>query len=130
MKNDEKKGSLIRFFSGFQYALNGIAYLLQTQRNAWVHFSAALLVLVLGFWLGLSPAEWLFIFFAIGLVISAELFNTAIEELTDIAEPEKNQQAGRVKDLAAGGVLVAAITAAIIGLIIFLPHLIDFFKSI
>lgn len=130
MKKDKKQNSLSRLFSGFQYAFNGIAYMLQTQKSARIHIVAALLVLVAGFWLGLSPAEWLFIFFAIGLVISAELFNTAIEKVTDIVEPNENPSAGRVKDLGAGGVLVTSITAAIIGLIIFLPHFIDFFQSI
>ncbi len=119
-----------RFLSSFRYAFNGIGYLLQTQRNARIHFIVALCVVVAGYWFGLSPAEWLFLFFSIGLVISAELFNTSIEKLTDLAEPGQNPVAGKVKDLAAGGVLVAALTAAVIGLIIFIPHIVTLFRSI
>ncbi len=63
------------------------------------------------------------IIFAIGLVISAEMINTAIETLTDLISPEHHDKAGRAKDIAAGAVLIAAISAAIIGIIIFLPYL-------
>jgi len=130
MMKPNETAPFIRFLSSFKYAFNGIGYLLQTERNARIHFIAALCVIVAGYWFELSPAEWLFLFFSIGLVISAELFNTSIEKLTDLAEPERNPLAGKVKDLAAGGVLVAALTAAVTGLIIFIPHIITLFRSI
>ena len=63
----------------------------------------------------------------IGTVITAELFNSAIERLVDLVSPEWNKIAGEVKDIAAGAVLVTAITAAIIGLIVFLPYLLALF---
>lgn len=96
-----------------------------TQRNAKIHVILALAAIVMGFWLEISPAEWLFIIFSIGFVISAELFNTSIEKLTDLAKPEEHPVAGQVKDLAAGGVLIAAMTAAAVGLVIFIPHMLD-----
>ncbi len=95
--------------------------LFKSQPNAWIHLFAAFGVIVAGFILKLSISEWIFVTFAIGFVISAELFNTAIEALVDKVSPEQNPISGKVKDLAAGAVLVAAITAAVIGLVIFVP---------
>lgn len=81
------------------------------------------LVIVFGFFLRINTVEWLLLIFCFGFVMTAEIFNSAVEVLTDIASPEKNSKAGLVKDMAAGGVLISAITAAIIGLIIFIPKL-------
>ena len=83
------------------------------------------LVIVCSYFLGLGRTDWLLVIFCIGFVLTAEIFNSAIEVLTDIASPERNSKAGLVKDMAAGAVLIAAITAAIIGLIIFVPKLYD-----
>jgi diacylglycerol kinase (ATP) len=83
----------------------------------------------MGFLLNLSRAEWLWIILAIGLVLAAEIFNTAIEKLTDLVQEEKHPKAGQVKDLAAGAVLVLAITALLIGIIIFVPRLMDLFDQ-
>lgn len=81
------------------------------------------LVIVFGFFLRINTVEWLLLIFCFGFVLTAEVFNSVVEVLTDIASPEKNSKAGLVKDMAAGGVLISAITAAIIGLIIFIPKL-------
>lgn len=106
------------------YAFRGLNFLFRGQPNAWIHLTAAIGVIIAGFLCHLSSIEWGVIIFAIGLVFSAELFNSAIEELVNKVSPEFHPLAGKVKDLAAGAVLVAAITAAIIGAIIFLPKLI------
>ncbi len=90
-----------------------------------IHVIIALLVIVAGLWLELSIAEWLFIVFAVGLVFSAELFNSAVEKLVDFISPGYDDRAGRIKDMAAGAVFIAAITAAVIGLLIFVPRLIN-----
>lgn len=109
--------------ASFKFAFQGIFFMFRTQQNAWIHLVAAILVVTLGFYFKLDKMEWCIVLFAIGLVISAEMINTAIELLTDIISPEHSEKAGRVKDIAAGAVLVAAIIAAIAGIIIFLPYL-------
>ncbi len=111
----------------FMYAFRGWHFMLHKQYNFYIHLSLAVLAILMGFLLDLSRAEWLWIVLAIGLVLAAEIFNTAIEKLTDLIHADKHPKAGQVKDLAAGAVLVLAITALLIGLIIFVPRLIDLF---
>lgn len=119
-----KKNSFLHSrLASFKFAFQGIFFMFRTQKNAWIHFIAAILVVTLGFYFKLDKMEWCIVLFAIGLVISAEMINTAIELLTDIISPEHSEKAGRVKDIAAGAVLVTAIIAAIAGIIIFLPYL-------
>ena len=77
--------------------------------------------------LSFTRMEWMIIILCIGVVIAAELFNTAIEKLVDLVSPQQHPVAGQVKDIAAGAVLVCAATAAIIGLIVFIPYLTRFF---
>ncbi|NOX87134.1 MAG: diacylglycerol kinase family protein [Chlorobi bacterium] len=121
--NTSEKSALKKRARSFVYAFRGIATVFKTQRNMQIHVIIALLVVVAGIWLELQVAEWLFIVFATGFVFSAEIFNSATEALTDLVSPGYNDKAGKIKDMAAGAVLVAAITAAIIGLFIFIPHL-------
>jgi len=105
----------------FVFAWNGLKLIFKTQHNFWIHCVAAVLVTCAGFYFQISRYEWLAVVLAMSLVFLAECFNTALELLTDLVEPEFNPKAGKVKDAAAGGVLVAAILAAIVGLIVFLP---------
>ncbi|WP_426670160.1 diacylglycerol kinase family protein [Mucilaginibacter sp. McL0603] len=112
-----------KFIRGFGYAFNGIWHAAATQLNFKVHLAAAIVAVYGGWALHISPDEWLWIILCIGLVLTAELFNTAIEFLTDLVSPEYNKKAGLVKDMSAGAVLVTAICALIIGLIIFVPKL-------
>lgn len=113
-----------RLVKSFGYALSGIAYTTKTQMNFRIHLAAIILVVVFGWYLKLSSADWLWIVLAIGLVLVAELLNTAIELLVDLVSPDFNIQAGRVKDVAAGAVIVAALISVVIGAIIFIPKLI------
>jgi diacylglycerol kinase (ATP) len=112
-----------KFIRGFGYAFKGIWHSTVTQLNFKVHLAAAVVAVYAGYALHISNSEWLWITLCIGLVLAAELFNTAIEFLTDLVSPEYNKKAGLVKDMSAGAVLVTAICALIIGLIIFLPKL-------
>lgn len=107
----------------YRYAANGVKYTLSTQVNIWVHLVSAVAVLVLGWLLEFSWEQLLLVVLAVGLVVSAELMNTAIEELVNLLSPDHQAQAGVVKDIAAGAVLVAAIAAAIIGGALFGPAL-------
>lgn len=88
---------------------------------------AAMAVIIAGIVLGITRTEWIMVVMCIGTVIAAELFNTAIEKLVDLVSPQQHPVAGQVKDIAAGAVLVCAATAAIIGLIVFIPYLTRFF---
>jgi diacylglycerol kinase len=114
------------FFKGFQYAANGIIHAVKTQRNMKFHLSATLAVVTAGLFFHISTTEWIFILFCIALVISAEIFNTSLEALTDLATQETNSLAKIAKDCAAGAVLVISVASSIIGLIIFIPYILQF----
>ena len=111
--------------TSFKYACSGVWHVLRTQRNARIHLSVALVVIVLGLWLGLSRTEWAIIVLTIGLVLAAESFNTVAEAAVDLATAEYHPLAKIAKDVAAGAVLLMAITAVIVGLLILGPPLWD-----
>ncbi len=115
-----------KIFKSFGYAGHGIRQLIRHEQNARVHLLATIVVVTAGFIVGLDRYEWIGICIAIGMVWSAEAFNTAIEKLVDLFSPERHPQAGLVKDLAAGGVLICAVIAVCIALFIFTPHLYDY----
>ncbi|MCD4790225.1 MAG: diacylglycerol kinase family protein [Bacteroidales bacterium] len=123
-----KKFSVKKRLLSFKYAFRGIGFMIQTQHNAWIHLIATIIVVFLGVALKVSLTEWCLLIFAIGIVLSSELFNTSIEFLTDLLSPENQKKAGMLKDIAAGAVLISAITSAIIGLIVFLPRVVHFFS--
>ena len=108
----------------FHHAGRGISLLIKNTHNAWVHFAALLVVIILGALVRLSGVEWSLVILASGLVLSAEAFNTAIEVHMNLTSPEFHPFAKDTKDIAAGAVLISAITAFIIGLIVFIPHFI------
>jgi diacylglycerol kinase len=107
----------------FACAFRGLGMMLTSQANARIHALATLIVVGLGVFLQLERWEWCAVLFAIGLVWTAEGLNTAIETLTDLVSPGEHPLAGRAKDAAAGAVLCAAMVAAVIGAIVFLPRL-------
>jgi diacylglycerol kinase len=112
-----------KLLRSFGYAFKGLAYAAKTQLNFRIHLFATVLAVAAGLWLHISTHDWEWIILSITFVLVAELFNTAIETLTDLVSPEYNELAGRVKDVSAGAVTVAAIFALITGLIVFLPKL-------
>lgn len=118
-----KKFSFADRLKSFRYAFKGVGYLISGEHNAWIHCFAAILVTVGGFLFGLSSAEWTVVVLVIGFVFSMEAVNSAVEALCDFVSPEHREIIGRVKDLAAGAVLISAISAAIIGGIIFFPKI-------
>jgi diacylglycerol kinase len=107
----------------FGYAIKGILVAFKEQRNLKVHTAIAIIVIVAGFYFSVQSWEWVVLLLCIGIVISLELMNSAIENLVDLVTQERKPLAGKVKDIAAGAVLVVSIAALIIGVIIFLPHL-------
>lgn len=95
------------------------------EHNAWIHCAATVVAVTLGVLLGLSAGEWTAVVICIGAVLSAEAFNSAIEALADRVSPGYDEAVKRTKDLAAGGVLLVAVAAVVVGAIVFLPKLID-----
>lgn len=120
-----EKFSIKKRIRSFYYAYCGIKTAFSTQHNLLIHLIAAVIVTLLGFLLKISINEWLSIILVFALVISLEIINSSVELLTDMVAPEHNTNAGKVKDMAAAAVLIAAIAAFIIGLIIFVPKLIQ-----
>jgi diacylglycerol kinase (ATP) len=112
-----------KFLKSFQHAFHGIRFA-AAENNFRVQLSIGILVIIAGAIFKLSSVEWLWIVLMTGLVLSAEMVNTSIEGLVDLVSPEFNPLAGKVKDLAAGAVLVISIAACVVGLIIFVPHFI------
>ncbi len=108
----------------FVYAFHGIVKLIMTQHNAWIHLFATAGVIICGFVFKISTMEWTLIIFATVIVWMAEAMNTALEFLADSITEESNKLIGTAKDVAAGGVLIASIGAAVIGIIIFSPYII------
>ena len=110
----------------FKFAFRGIATLISSQQNAWIHALATVVVVVLGVVCSLTRFEWCWIILAAASVWATEAVNTALEFLTDLASPEFHPLAAKTKDVAAGAVLITAIGAALIGGLIFIPHLLSF----
>ena len=107
------------------FACDGWVHVLRTQRNTWVHASLSIVAIILGFWLRLSPQDWAIIILTMTLVWAAEFFNTALEALTDLIQPEEHELAKISKDVSAAAVLITAAAALIIALLILGPPLLD-----
>lgn len=118
---------MIAFFKSrarsFRHAFAGWQFVLRTQRNAWIHMTVSVLVLVLGLWLGLPARDWALIILAIALVWTSEFINTALEAVVDLASPQQHRLARVGKDVGAAAVLIAAISSALIGFLLLGPPL-------
>lgn len=109
----------------FRYAFSGWWFVIRTQRNAWIHAMVSVAVILLSFWLNLSPRDWAAVIIAIAMVWTAEFVNTALEAVVDLASHHEHHELARVgKDVGAAAVLIAAISAAFIGFLILGPPLI------
>lgn len=111
------------FLKSFQFAFSGLKYLFVKERNARFHAVAAFLAISAGLIFDVSGMEWVTILICIAIVLLTEIINTAIEKLCDKIQPEMDPQIKAIKDLSAGAVLIAAITAFVCGLIIFIPRI-------
>lgn len=106
------------------YAVKGFYLLITTEHSIMVQLTISALMCILGFYLKISAIEWMFQILAIGLVLTAESLNTAIEAICDYIQPNFDKKIGFIKDIAAGAVTFAALTAVVVGAIIYLPKLI------
>jgi diacylglycerol kinase (ATP) len=109
-------------FKSVTYAFKGAVKLITTEHSIMVQFSLGILMSIAGFLLNITATEWLFQTLAVGLVMSIEGLNTAVEKVADFIHPEYHERIGFIKDIAAGAVFFAAMTAIAIGLIIYLPR--------
>ena len=129
ISRDERKRQkgLKKFFHSFTYPIKGLKYAYRNEQNLAVDVGIALIVIIAGFVLRVSISEWAILLLTIGLVISCELINTAIEAVVDLVTEEYHPLAKVAKDTSAAAVFIFAVIAVIVGLIIFLPKLIDIF---
>lgn len=114
------------FIRSVRFALKGIKAV-STERSFRIQMAAAFLVCVAGIFFNISATDWIIICLCIGIVLSAELMNSAIENIVDLVSPEHHPRAGKIKDLAAGAVLILSLMTAVVGIIVFSNYVVDFF---
>lgn len=123
MKNDERFSWKKRGMS-FVYAFQGLRWLLRYEHNARIHMAAALAVIAAGIFFGIVAWEWCVLMLCIGMVVSAEALNSAVEAIADKVSPEYNELIGRAKDFGALAVMWLAFVAVIVGGVVFIPYII------
>lgn len=116
--------SLVKRAKSFAHAGRGLWIFLRTTHNAWIHVGALVAAVILGVYFDITHTEWLALVLVGGFVLVAEAFNTAIEIDIDLTSPDFHPYARDTKDVAAGAVLIAALTALVVGLIIFTPYVV------
>jgi diacylglycerol kinase len=116
---------MTKFIQSIGLSWSGIILALRTEPHMRFHLTSGIIVTTVALILGLNRFEWIALIIAMAIVIAAELLNTAIENVVDLVSPERHPLAKAAKDTAAGGVLVAAIAAAVIGILVLGPHLVD-----
>lgn len=121
-RNHKKKITLLR---SFYYAISGISSAIKTERNLRIHLTLSLLVIFLGFAFSITRIEWLIVILVLGGMLCAELINTAIERVVDLATEEYHPLAKQAKDIAAGAVLLFAVTSVVVGIVIFVPRILS-----
>ena len=118
--------SLTRLKRSFRAAFDGIKSTYKREQNIKIYTIVSILLVIFGLILKINYVEWLICFVLIGFMLMAEFFNTAIEHVVDLCSPNYHPLAKKAKDTAAAGVLMMAFISALVGLIIFVPKLIDF----
>lgn len=127
MKKTKTRQGIIKAFNA---AIEGIIYTFKFERNMKIHYFLAVMVLTASLFLGLDRFEMILLVFAISLVVIAEMFNTAIEKTIDMITDEYHILAKIAKDVAAGGVLIAALNSAVVGYLLFYNKLTDLSNSV
>ncbi len=113
----------------FTYAFDGFKILLRDEHNARIHLFLTVLLVFGGFYFRVTHMEWIAIVICIGIVFSAEIFNTAIEHISNFIQPEKDIRIKVIKDLAAAAVVITALSALIVAIVIFLPYISNIFGN-
>jgi diacylglycerol kinase len=126
----KKKFSIADRFKSLVHAFKGLKTVIQEEDNAKIHLGIGLFLYVLSSILKLKKIEITAILFSIGLIVVAEIFNTAIENLCDFIHPNYHDKIKKIKDISAAAVLISAITALLVGLVIYLPRLLQSITTI
>jgi len=121
-------GSQTSFIKSIEYALEGVKTALKEEPNFKIHFAIAILVLILAVFLGFSSTEWLLLLFTISFVLVVEFINTSLEDVVNLINPEVHPIAKKAKDVMAAAVLISAITSVLVGVTLFLPKLLGYFR--
>ena len=121
----EKENFIINRLKSIGFAFKGALYLLKTEASMQIQFTIAIILTAFGFYFDISIIEWIVQTLAIGLVMSIEGINTAIEEVADFIHPENHKKIGLIKDIAAGAVFIASFFAIVVGLIIYIPKFLN-----
>lgn len=116
--------SIAKRLKSFTYAINGLRAFLRSEPNGRIHFAATIVTISMAIWLHCTTTEWALLVIVTAMVWATELLNTAIEKTMDHLSPDTHPRVKIVKDVAAGAVLIAALAAAIVGGLIFIPKLI------
>lgn len=119
----KKESFIINRFKSVKYAFKGAVLLLKTEASIQVQFVLGIVMTIAGFYFDISTTEWILQILSIGLIMSIEGLNTAIEKTADFIHPEHHEKIGIIKDVSAGAVFISAVTAVIIGCIIYIPKL-------
>nr|WP_321222534.1 diacylglycerol kinase family protein [uncultured Psychroserpens sp.] len=119
----KKDSFLVNRLKSVGYAYKGAVFLIKTEASIKIQVFCAIAITIAGFYFEISKTEWLFQIAFIALVMSLEGVNTAIESIADFIHPEKHDAIGKIKDIAAGAVFIAAIGAAIAALVIYIPKI-------
>lgn len=122
LKGRRKKMGFKRFLNSFHYSVEGLKYAYLNEQSMTIHFIVTVLVIIFGFVFHISATEWLFCVTMFGFVMGAELLNTAIEAVVDMAMPDIHPLAKVAKDTASAAVFVLSIAAFVVGAIIFFPR--------
>lgn len=125
-RNELKQRSIKRLINSFIYSIEGLKYAFKYEQNMTIHIISVILIILVSIFLKLTQIEWLIIIILMGLVVATELINTSLEAVVDLVSPEINPLAKIAKDTAAASVLVFALTAIIVGLMIYVPKILMF----
>jgi diacylglycerol kinase len=120
-KDMSTKFSIVKQLNSFKYAINGLKILFFEEHNSRIHLALMFLAIVCGLFFKISIGEWLILIILFAIVFSAELFNSAIENICNMISMEQHETIGKIKDLSAAAVLVCSLVAFIIGCLIFIP---------
>lgn len=119
-----------KFIWSLKFAWTGILQFFSKERNGQIQTVLGITAIVLGFILSITPVQWLLVLFCIGLVLSLEMINTAIEKFCDLVTTDFHPAIKIIKDVAAGAVLVASLFSLVIGLVIFIPAFVHFVNGL
>lgn len=115
----KREFSIIKRAKSFSHAGRGLLVFIKTTHNSWIHIAILVIVVVLALYFNITDTEWIALIIVSGLVLISEAINTAIEIDIDLTSPEYHPYARDTKDVASGAVLISAVTAVIVGVLVF-----------